>query len=157
MNDKAKNKKKKNPFSGIVLAFTFLIAALILFFMPGYFKYILASKIVMYVFTFIGIIGFSVEFDRNNKTGTSNLGLGISLGLIWTIIYYYFPIWWVNIITFPILFFSIYGILVGLVNIINTTKISEISLRNKLIIKFLGQVFAIVLVVLQILKIFDVL
>jgi len=156
MTKKENIKRKKDPYSGLALAFTFLIIALILFFIPDYFKYILASRIIMYGFTFIGIIGLSIEIDRDKKSGTSDLGLGVSFALIWAIFYYYFPIWWVNIITFFILFFSIFGISRGLIRIFITVRKNKISIRNNLGIKLIGQIFGIVLVIFQILEILNV-
>jgi hypothetical protein len=110
----------------------------------------------MYSFTFIGIFGLSVEIDKEKRGGTSDLGLGISFALIWAVFYYYFPIWWVNIITFFILFFSIFGISRGLIKVLITLKKNKTSIKSNLSIKFIGQIFGIILVIFQILKILRV-
>jgi len=160
MNDEAKDKKRKNPLSGIALAFTFLIISLILFLIPDFFKSIIATRIVMFIFAVIGICGLGFELNKIKKIGFDNLGVGISLGIIGVIIYYFSPIWWLNIVAFVLFFFSTYGILLGLISILKIIIFSEISLKKELIKKiliFLGQIFGISLVILQILKLLKIL
>lgn len=160
INSKYKKKKKRDFFSGISLAFTFLLIALILFLLPNFFKYIIVTRIFMLIFTVVGIVGLGTElnklFPKKKKSGFQDLTIGLGFGIIWIVIYYYFPIWWVNIITFPILFFAVYGLLLGFINISKVIIFSDISLKKKILVRILGQLLGIALVVLQILKILKI-
>lgn len=114
----------------------------------------------MLIFTVVGIVGLGTElnklFPKKKKSGFQDLTIGLGFGIIWIVIYYYFPIWWVNIITFPILFFAVYGLLLGFINISKVIIFSDISLKKKILVRILGQLLGVALVVLQILKILKI-
>ncbi|MBA7491681.1 hypothetical protein ES702_02229 [subsurface metagenome] len=113
----------------------------------------------MLIFTVLGIGGLSVELNKFKKIKLDNLGIGIVFGILWAIIYYLSPIWWVNIITFPLLFYAVYGILLGLINIFKAIIFSDISLKSKILVKIpllVGQLLGIVFVILQIIKILKI-
>ena len=45
---------------------------------------------------------------------TENIGVGLFFTGIWALLYYFMPVWYVNIISFTILLFGIFGITRGL-------------------------------------------
>ncbi|MHB8278218.1 MAG: hypothetical protein ACYDIA_11260 [Candidatus Humimicrobiaceae bacterium] len=151
--------EKKFDINGLTVALTFIALALFLYFTPDYFKIILATRIVSIIFAFIGVIGLGIELNRisgdKKKLGFDNLGIGLAFGILWAFLYFYFNLWWVNIISFIIFFFAIYGFLLGIISIIKNLLLAKSSIKIKFFIKipiFITQLASFALVILQILK-----
>lgn len=68
-----KKKKTKYPYSGITLAFTFLVIATLLYFLPNYFKIQTATRAAAIVFGVIGVIGLGIELNKFKKIGFDNI------------------------------------------------------------------------------------
>ncbi len=116
------------------------------------------SYLLTIVSLFIGIIGLGIELnklgDQTVKLGFEELGIGLGLLIVWATIYYFFPIWWVNLITIFLLFFGTYGTTVGAVKILRNLFSSKKSFLFKLpivIVQFTAFVAAI-FTILNILK-----
>lgn len=111
------------------------------------------------LFLLIGIVGLGFELnklgDQTVKLGFDDFGVGFALVSIWAIIYYFFPIWWINLITIILLFFGVYGTTVGAIKILRILFLSKKNFLVKLpivIVQFTAFVAAIV-TILNILKI----
>ena len=129
-NQKRNVKKKKvDVRSGIALAITFFAISIFLYFQKDYFGFL--TNLISIVCIVIGLIGFGVELNKitsqklgkiiDTKKGPGifdNLGIGIGIFVIWVALYRTFPINWVNILITPLLFFSTYGMILGLVNLL---------------------------------------
>lgn len=88
------------------------------------------------LFLLIGIIGLGIELnklgDQTVKLGFDDLGIGSALLIVWATIYYFFPIWWVNLITIILLFFGVYGTTVGAIKIMRNLFLSKKGFLVKL-------------------------
>ena len=108
----------------------------------------------------IAIIGLGIELNRMGeqtvKLGFDDLGIGLVLGIVWLVIYYLVPIWWVNLITIVLLFFSVYGISVGTIKILRNLFLSKKEFLVKLPI-VIFQLTAFVAAIVTILNIFKIL
>lgn len=154
-----KKRKIKDTYDGIALAFTFLAIATFLYFLPNYFKIQTATRAAAIIFGVIGVIGLGIELNKFKKIGFDNLGIGLALGVVWVTLFYFFPIWWVNIITLPILLFALFGIILGLVHISNNLIFNAAPIKERFFKRvplIIGQVLGITLVILQILKILKI-
>lgn len=157
IKEQAKEEKIKE---GTALATSFLAVSVFLYITPDYFKIHNITKIVSIVFGIIGVIGLSLELNKLNsnskKLGLDNLGVGLGLGSIWALIYYYYPIWWVNILTFPLLILTLYGIILGIIEVISAILTKEKSIKTTFLVKLpvaIAQVAGFILTVLQLLQI----
>ncbi|WP_312114322.1 hypothetical protein [Brevibacillus reuszeri] len=104
---------KEKVQSGIVLALAFLCSSMILYIFPTYFHLEIITYTISILFAIIGISGLGIELNKLSSSpkgiGLDNLGIGLGLLAILIILFYYFNIWWVNLLVFPLLLFSIYG------------------------------------------------
>ena len=117
---------------------TFLLIATFLYLNPEYLGSEIFSLIVIVLSFVIGVSTLGIALnkisDTKNKLGFDDLGIGLGLGIIWAVIYYYFPIFWVNILTLVILFFGIYGVASGILGIIYNL-LFQTSNKKKLFVK----------------------
>lgn len=148
---------------GIALALTFLALSAFLYIFPDYFHVHIVSKIISVIFGIIGIMALGLELNKvssnEKKLGLDNLGVGLGLGAIWGILYYYFPYWWVNILGFTILMLAVYGIVLGLIGIIMNIFSNDLSLRKTILIKVpiaITQILGFTLTLLQVLQIIQI-
>lgn len=151
--------KIKDMKSGIVLVITFFVFSGFLYFNPLYLGNETISSLVILVFLCIGIVGLGIELnklgDNKVKLGLDGLGLGLALGIIWFVIYYYFGNIVSNIITSPFLMFSIYAIADGFADI----SIILFSSKKELFIKIpiiTAQITAFIAAIVTILNILGV-
>ncbi len=130
--DRKNTKKSKKPkvhstSSGIALSLTAFVIAIFLYFQPNYFGVMTNGAAVALIV--LGIMGLGLELEkissgqRGNLTGEpkgsgifDNLGIGLGFLVVWATVYYYFPLTWINVITSPMLLFSVYGINLGILN-----------------------------------------
>ncbi|MDD4779132.1 MAG: hypothetical protein PHT02_00815 [Tissierellia bacterium] len=143
-------------YKGMALALSFLIVAVFLYCFPNYLKYEISSKVVAIILSVIGIMGLGFELNRiNNKTkGMDDVGLGLAFFVVWGILYYYFPLWYINIFTLPLLLGASFGITLGLlrINIILFENKDKVITNVFIIIIQLVAVVSSILQILQILK-----
>lgn len=122
-------KKQSDVKAGIALAVGAFIISIFLYFQSQYFG-ILTTPVAVFLIV-LGFAGLGIELnkitsetldsliDREKGPGVfDNLGLGISLLVVWGALYHYFPAVWVNVLTFPVLLFGTYGTSLGLVNLL---------------------------------------
>lgn len=153
----------KSIKNGIALAMSFIIVAIFLYANPLYFFYSIVSKILSVLFLLIGIIGLGTELNKlngeNKKIGFDDLGVGLSLIILWAIMHYYCNNIFINILLIVILLFSSYGIVLGIINISHNLIKGENSFSKK-ILKLciaIAQVTAFVGALLQIMQILKIL
>ncbi|KYG92157.1 hypothetical protein [Metasolibacillus sp. FSL K6-0083] len=151
--------KVKDIQQGIALSITFFIIGGLLYFNPYYTGSIVFSYLLTILSLLIGIIGLGIELnklgDQTVKLGFDDLGIGLGLVIAWATIYYFFPIWWVNLITLILLFFGIYGTTIGAIKVLRNLFLSKKSFLLKLpivIVQFTAFIAAI-FTILNILKI----
>jgi len=121
--------RKSDVRAGVALAITAFMISMFLYFQPRYFGSLTTAVAIALIA--LGLMGLGIQLDRIvSKTSNfvinreerpkifDNLGIGLGLFTIWATVYYYFPITWVNILISAILFFGVYGITQGLVNIL---------------------------------------
>jgi|SRR5690625_1438205 len=149
---------------GIALAFAFLASSLVLYLFPSYFKVEIITYCICIILAIIGVAGLGIELNKLSTNpkgiGLDNLGIGIGLFAVWIIFFYYYDLWWINVLIFPLLLFGIYGTVLGIVNIVfflfsNPNESLKVKLSIKLpvvIAQFAGFVLSI-MQILQILKI----
>ena len=93
---------------GISLSITFFSIGGLLYFNPDYTDPLIFSYSLTILCLLIGIIGLGNELnnlgDQTVKLGFYDFGVGFALVSVWAIIYYFFPIWWINLITIILLF-----------------------------------------------------
>ncbi len=162
-NKQEKSQKEKDQ-DGIALALTFLIASLFLYLFPTYFKIEFITLSISILFAIIGVFGLGIEINRlssnPNGIGLDNLGIGVGIFAIWIIFFYYFNIWWVNILIFPVLIFGIYGTILGIMNIIfSLFSDPKESMKVKLSVKLpvvIAQLAGFALTLMQILQILKI-
>lgn len=169
MESKDLQKEKKIVFSeeidskisGFSLVLAFLSIGIFLLVFPDYFGNTLASRIIRWIFICMGILGFAVEFSKSKHTaikGFDDFILGCILIALWVLLFLWANIWWVNIISFFILFIGTYGLYQGVMKIIYSASIvikgKQESKRevSSNIILFLTKLASLVLVVIQIIK-----
>lgn len=74
-------------------------------------------------------MGLGIELnrlgDQTVKLGFDELGIGVGLLLVWATTFYFFPIWWVNLLTLPLLFMSLYGIIKGVLKVFRNLFLSK--------------------------------
>lgn len=136
---------------GIALSITFLIIGGFLYFTPSYTGSMIISYSLAVFFLLIGITGLGLELNKlggqTDKLGFDELGIGLGIGIIWAIIYYYLPVWWINLITIFLLFLSVYAITAGIIKILRILFLSKRNILVKLpivIIQFVAFIAAIV-------------
>jgi hypothetical protein len=162
-------KEKKIVFSeqvdskitGLAIVFAFISVGIFLLLFPDYFGSKVASGIVRWIFISIGMIGLMVELSKNKKgniKGFDNFFIGAVLVGVWTVLFLFINVWWVNIISFFFLLIGLYGLYKGLIEIIysayQTAKNHNETKKNITTdIALLFSKFAsLVLVIVQIIK-----
>jgi len=124
-----KSTKPGDVRSGIALALTAFIISMFLYCEPQYFGSL--TKAVAVVLIFVGFASLGIELeqltstrrraliDRNNDSGIfTNLGIGLAILVVWASLHHYFPSIWVNVLISILLLLSVYGMTLGLVNIL---------------------------------------
>ncbi|KZD40802.1 hypothetical protein B4083_1868 [Bacillus cereus] len=131
----------KKILEGIALAFAFLVVGLVLYFIPDYLGNKIITLVVSIIFLVIAIIGFSVEISKTLNGGSSDFTMNVVLGGLFVTgayaLYYYFPVWWVNVIGLVILLFGAYALVLGmmqLVTYVSSGNRSNISTKIFLIV-----------------------
>lgn len=122
-------KRRTNVRDGIALAVAAFAISIFLYFRPRYFGALTTGAAIALIV--LGFAGLGIELNKitseeldslmNRDKGLGifdNLGIGIALLIVWGALYHYFPITWVNILTFPVLFFGTYGTVLGLFNVL---------------------------------------
>lgn len=103
---------------GVAVALAFLLVSMLLHFVPDYLGNHNVGLAVSLVCAAIGVAGLGSELDKVTGTreglGSGNLGFGLVLVGAWAELLYYFPIWWVNALTLPILLLGLYMTAVGM-------------------------------------------
>ena len=164
----AKNEKKivfseeiDSRITGFALVLAFLSIGIILLLFPNYFGNKLTATIIRWIFIVIGIIGFGTELSKSkssNIKGIDNFVLGIVFVGGWIVLFVYLNIWWINIISFFILLFGLYGLYRGLIEIIYSavqTSKNYIETKKSVttdIILLITKIASLVLVIFQIIK-----
>jgi hypothetical protein len=135
------NAKKKNTDvrTGIALAITFFATSIFLYLRKDYFGFV--SNIMSIVCIVIGFMGIGLELNNitnkklekiiDIKKGPevfNNLGIGIGIFIVWVALYQSLHLVLVNILISPLFFFSVYGMTLGLVNLL----FAGIVNRNKM-------------------------
>ncbi len=124
-----KSTKSSDIRDGIALAFTAFIISIYLYFQSGYFG-LLTNAVAIFLIV-VGLAGFGIELEKmtskkldaliDKKGGSGifdNLGIGLAMFVVWAALRYYFPMIWVNALTFLLLLFSVYGMALGFINIL---------------------------------------
>jgi hypothetical protein len=153
---------KESFKSGLALSIAFLIMSVFVYFNPSYLGNATISVIVSVILGGIGVAGLSVELDKlggkDSSFGISNLGIGLLIGSVWALLYYYFPLWWLNIITSFILLLSLYAISLGLINTFEIifTKSASIKIGLIKIVIAIAQIVAFTAALLQVMQILKI-
>lgn len=145
--------------NGIAISITFFCVSGLLYFNPNYTGSVILSYLLTTLFLLIGIIGLGVELnklgDQSVKLGFDDLALGLGLLAVWVTFYYFFPVWWVNLLTIVFLFLGVYGITIGAIKILRNLFLSKKSFLVKLpivIVQF-SAFLAAIFTILNVLKI----
>jgi hypothetical protein len=151
-----------NKISGLAVVLGFLSIGIFLLLFPSYFGNKLATALTRWIFILIGIIGLIIELSKtkgSNIKGLENFIVGIVLLGMWTVLFLYKNIWWINIISFFIFLIGLYGLYLGSIQIVYSiiqtvrshkeTKKSVTTDIGLLLTKVLG----LVLVILQLIKV----
>ncbi|OBZ14641.1 hypothetical protein A8L34_12020 [Bacillus sp. FJAT-27264] len=158
--------EKENIQHGIAIALSFLVSSFLLFLLPVYLFNNAITYFVSILFAIIGVGGLGIELNKLSSNpkglGLDNLGIGLVLGTIWTIFYYYFNLWWINLIILPLMLLGCYGIILGIINIFDNLFSSFSSpekSKGKFFIKLpvvIAQLAGFILTIMQILQIFKI-
>jgi len=107
-----------DPRSSIALALSWLALAGLLVARPDYLGHPTAAFVTSVVLGCLGISGLSTALHQlasvPRTMGRGNPGVGLLLGMVWALIYANSPLWWVNLLTAPILILACYGSAFGL-------------------------------------------
>lgn len=164
----AKNKKKiifseevDNKISGFALVLTFLSIGIFLLLFPNYFGNKFAATIIRWIFILIGIIGLIVELSKtknSNIKGFDDFIIGVVLVGVWTVLFVYINIWWINVISFFVFLMGLYGLYEGLIEIIYSTiqTVKNHKETKKRVTTDIGllltKILSLILVIVQIIK-----
>ena len=134
----SKSEKHDSIRQEAAVGVTFLLIATFLYLNPLYLGHEVASLILSVLSFVLGVslLGVSLNkiSDTKSKLGFDDLGIGLGLGMIWAVLYYYFPVFWVNILTMFFLVFGVYGIVSGIMGIMYNL-IFQTSDKKKLFVK----------------------
>lgn len=167
MEEKNKNKKKivfneeiDSAISGYALAMTFIGIGIFLLNNMDYFNNKIISYIVLGIVSVIGIIGTTVELDKNKVIkGFGDIGVGIVFLLPWLIVYIFSNSLFFKIITLISLLIGGFAFISGILKIIvsifiyvpgDDNKIKKITVN---FFKALPAIASFVLVIFNIIKI----
>lgn len=140
-----KIKRRNDPLSGLTLSLAFFVSSILLYFKSDFFGS--WTRGIALLLIVIGLIGFGVEIEKqikkNNKKikeieiggGFDNLGVGLAILVICLILTHNFPMVWLNALLSFLYFLSLYGIILGISNIIlrfahKNEKIEMVSSTN---------------------------
>ena len=119
--------------NGISISTAFIIVAAFIYFNPNYLGNRIISVILSIALGGFGVAGLSIELNKiagkGQGIGLDNLGVGLLFGGMWAVIYYYFPIWWVNILTLVLLLVAANTFILGLINLIENILITNLSIK----------------------------
>ncbi|MGN4406387.1 hypothetical protein ACTFPA_07725 [Bacillus cereus group sp. MYBK59-1] len=109
-----KKNTKESIMEGISLSISFLIIGIFVYCNPDYLEGETATYVVSGICFFIALMGFTTEISKTVENA-KDLFIGIisaSLVIsIWAMLYHYFPIWWVNLISLLLLITGVYGLI----------------------------------------------
>lgn len=147
--------------SGFALVLSFLSVGIFLLLFPEYFGNKVTATIIRWIFISIGLIGLMVELSKNkssNIKGVDNFLAGVGLVGLWAVLFTYINIWYVNVISFFILLVGLYGLYLGLIQIIYSAiqtvrnhKENKESVTTDIGV-LLTKILSLILVIVQIIK-----
>ena len=150
-----------NRIAGFAVSLTFIIAGLLLQFLPIYFGNKTVTTAVKWIFVIFGILGFFVEAGKTKIKiiGLDDILLGITFIGIWFALYWFGKHWILNIIGFIFLIFGLFGFLQGAQKTVySISKISQtkktLSTEEKKtdIVLFITKIIGLLLAIIQIAK-----
>ena len=139
----SKNRKKQNTteeldaWVSMSLSISIFILSIFLFYEQNYFDG--ATGVINVILTAIGIfiLGISLSVISQQTTYKEKqydkfgfMGAGVAILIIWLLVYRSLLSIWANIILFPILFFGIYAIILGVINLMRS-RMSASGFRNR--------------------------
>jgi hypothetical protein len=123
-----KERSNKSIIEGISLSAAFLLIGIFVYCTPNYLGGDTATSVVSGICFFIAFMGFTSEISKSVENA-NNLFSGILAGVflisIWAVLYHYFPIWWVNLITLFILLIGVYGMIISIIEICSYIKMGN--------------------------------
>ena len=123
-----RRRRKSDVRSGISLAITFFIISIFLYFLPEYFGSV--TNLISVVLLVLGVMLLGVQLNNisssrvdsgkreDNRGIFDRIGVGVGFFIIWAVLYRRYPITWVNSITSLLLLVGIFGITLGLINLL---------------------------------------
>ena len=109
---------------GTAVALAFIGVATVSYFIPKYFGFPQIGLIVTIFCFIIGVAGLGLELNKlggeNRKLGLDNLGIGVFCGLVWAVLYHFFPIGWIDGVTTILLLVGFYGAALGTLEFANS-------------------------------------
>lgn len=168
-NTSVKTKEKKIYFSkeidsrinGFSLIIAFIGVGVLLQFCPDYFGNSFITKFVKILFIIFGVLGFISELINKEKTnkilGIDNLAIGLFFTGLWLFLFLKFNHWVANTLSFFMLIIGLYGVSVGIQQIIysfyiNVKKKSKIISKSEWFIS-ISKLAGFILVIFQIFQI----
>ena len=156
--------KEEDIINGISIALAFLGVAVFLYLSPVYLGNSIVSLVCSIILGVVGIAGLGIELNKLSSKpkglGFDNLGIGLIFIIIWSLLYYYFNITWVNIFGLLFLIFGTYGTFRGVISVFyNLLTDNNDSKKIKWVVKlpvFIAQLAGFVLTILQILEVIKI-
>ncbi|MES0491927.1 MAG: hypothetical protein ABUK01_18170 [Leptospirales bacterium] len=106
--------------SSIAISFALIVIAIFMYFYPDVLGSPAITKIVSVFIAMIGIALLHGELLMLNhgvrSYKTENIGVGLLFVVVWALLYYFWPFWYVNIVSFLILAVGLFGIGRGVVD-----------------------------------------
>ncbi|KZE06297.1 hypothetical protein B4117_2175 [Bacillus mycoides] len=123
-----KKNTKVSIMEGISLSISFLIIGIFVYCNPDYLEGETATYVVSGICFCIAFLGFTTEISKTVENAKDLVVGIISAGLvisIWAILYHYFPIWWVNLISLLLLITGVYGLILTVVQFGSYIKMGD--------------------------------
>lgn len=104
--------------NGVAVAVALIAASGVLFVSePPYFGHAETTLVVGALFAAFGLVGLSFELNKLGGSGKGwgldNLGVGVSLLVLWGLQQHFLPRWWTNLASLPFLVLGSYGVIYG--------------------------------------------
>lgn len=156
------SEKVDGKLSGLALGFSFILAGVILIIFPNYFGNDSVTLWVRIAFIVVGVLGLIVEMKKESKIkGYDDLSTGIFLMFIWLILFLAVNNVLLNIIAFLFFVVGAYATFLGFLKTMYSFWLlgqqkpkGWTSTATSEIIAFLTKIASLILIVMQILKIF---